>query len=142
METVLFISRIMFALLFVISAINHFTNVSGMAAYTQSRGVPAAKAAVLFSGVVLSLGSISLITGYWADLGALLLFAFLIPTALLMHPFWRESDPMTKMNEQIAFMKDVALAGGALAIFAFYQIAQSVAVPATHGALYGWPLFH
>jgi uncharacterized membrane protein YphA (DoxX/SURF4 family) len=130
----------MFALIFVISAISHFTNVSGMTAYTQSRGVPAAKFAVLLSGVVLSVGSISLITGYWADLGALLLFAFLIPTALLMHPFWRESDPMAKMNEQIAFMKDLALAGGALAIFAFYQIAATSAV--THGALYGWPLFH
>jgi uncharacterized membrane protein YphA (DoxX/SURF4 family) len=140
MESILFISRILFALLFVISAINHFTNVNGMAAYTQSRGIPAAKVAVLTSGVILSVGSFALITGYWADLGAMLLFAFLIPTALLMHPFWREEDPMTKMNEQIAFMKDLALAGGALAIFAFYQIGATVEI--THQALYGWPLFH
>ncbi|MCX6405045.1 MAG: DoxX family protein [Actinobacteria bacterium] len=140
MESILFISRILFALLFVISAINHFTNVNGMAAYTQSRGIPAAKVAVLTSGVILSVGSFALITGYWADLGAMLLFAFLIPTALLMHPFWREEDPVTKMNEQIAFMKDLALAGGALAIFAFYQIGAAVEI--THQALYGWPLFH
>jgi len=141
METLLFVSRIFFSLLFVVSAINHFTNIKGMTAYTASRGVPAAKLAVLLSGVILAVGSILLITGYWADLGALLLFAFLIPTALLMHPFWREEDPMSKMNEQIAFMKDLALAGGALAIFSFYAIAASVDT-VTHGALYGWPLFH
>ena len=112
-----------------------------MTAYTASRGVPAPKIAVLTSGVILALGSLMLLTGYWADLGALLLFIFLIPTALLMHPFWREEDPMTKMNEQIAFMKDLSLAGGALAIFAFYALGAK-AGDLTHGFLYGWPLFH
>ena len=112
-----------------------------MTAYTASRGVPAPKIAVLISGVVLALGSIMLLTGYWADLGALLLFVFLIPTALLMHPFWREEDPMTKMNEQIAFMKDLSLAGGALAIFAFYALG-AASTELTNGFLYGWPLFH
>ncbi|MBU6348294.1 MAG: DoxX family protein [Actinomycetales bacterium] len=141
MESILFISRLLFSALFLISALNHFTNLEGMAAYTKSRGVPAAKVAVLLSGVILALGSVMLITGLWADLGALLLFVFLIPTALLMHPFWREEDPMTKMNEQIAFMKDLSLAGGALAIFAFYELFAKVS-DATQGGLFGWPLFH
>ena len=141
METVLLISRILFSLLFLVSALNHFTNVSGMTAYTASRGVPAPKIAVLISGAILAAGSIMLLTGYWADLGALFLFVFLIPTALLMHPFWREEDPMTKMNEQIAFMKDLSLAGGALAIFAFYALGATSST-LTHGFLYGWPLFH
>lgn len=139
MEALLFISRILFSLIFLLSGINHFKNVEGMTAYTKSRGVPAARFAVLGAGFVLMVGGITLLTGYWVDLGALLIFMFLIPTALLMHPYWRESDAMVRMNEQIAFLKDLSLAGGALAIFSLYQIA---ALGIKHPALYGWPLFN
>lgn len=110
-----------------------------MTAYTKSRGVPAARYAVLAGGITLLIGSVTLLTGYWVDLGALLVFIFLIPTALLMHPYWKESDAIARMNEQIAFLKDLSLAGGALAIFSLYQIN---AVGITHQVLYGWPLFN
>jgi len=138
-ETLLFISRILFSLIFLTSAFNHFKNVDGMTAYTKSRGVPGARYAVIGSGATLLIGSLTLLTGYWVDLGALLLFVFLIPTALLMHPFWKETDAMARMNEEIAFLKDLSLAGGALAIFSLYQIS---AIGITHQALYGWPLFN
>ncbi len=44
---------------------------------------------------------------------------FLLSTAFVMHPFWKESDPQASMNEMSHFMKDLALAGAALLI-AFY----------------------
>jgi hypothetical protein len=34
-----------------------------------------------------------------------------------MHAFWKESDATAKQNEQIAFMKDISMAGAALIIF-------------------------
>ena len=139
METLLLVSRVLFSLIFITSGIKHFKNVDGMTAYTKSRGVPAPRIAVLGGGVLLLVGGIMLLTGFWVDLGAVLIFAFLLPTALLMHPYWRETDGIAKMNEEIAFLKDLALAGGALAIFALYQIS---AVSITHTALYGWPLFN
>ena len=49
---------------------------------------------------------------------ALLLAIFLIPTAFMMHNFWKESDATAKMNETVAFFKDLALAGAALIIYA------------------------
>ena len=33
-----------------------------------------------------------------------------------MHDFWRDEDPDTRMNNMIMFMKNLALAGGALAL--------------------------
>jgi len=60
-----------------------------MAAYAKSKGVPAPMAAVLGGGVLLVLGAICVLLGLWADLGSLLLVIFLLPTAILMHPFWR-----------------------------------------------------
>ncbi|WP_338049542.1 hypothetical protein [Rhodococcus jostii] len=70
--------------------------------------------------MVLVAGALSVLLGIWADLGSLLLVAFLIPTAALMHNFWSESDPQTRQMEMIQFNKDIALAGAALMLFAFF----------------------
>jgi uncharacterized membrane protein YphA (DoxX/SURF4 family) len=61
--------------------------------------------------------------GIWPDLGALLLVVFLVPTAIVMHAFWRETDAQTRQTEMISFMKDLALAGAGLALFALFAYA-------------------
>jgi len=91
-----------------------------MTGYAQSRGVPAARTAVLGGGVLLLLGGLSVLLGVWPDLGALLLAVFLIPTALLMHGFWKETDPQAKQMEQIQFSKDLALAGASLMLLGLF----------------------
>ncbi|MDR7381809.1 DoxX family protein [Promicromonospora iranensis] len=122
MDVVLLIARVLFVALFFGSALGHLTQTDGMAGYAASKGVPMAKAATLASGVLMLLGGLSVLLGVWGDLGALLLLVFLLPTAFLMHAFWRETDPSAKQTEMIQFNKDVALAGAALAFFwAFSQ---------------------
>jgi uncharacterized membrane protein YphA (DoxX/SURF4 family) len=74
-----------------------------------------ARPATLVTGLLLLLGGLSVLLGIWGDLGALLLLVFLLPTAFMMHGFWRETDPTAKQMEMIQFNKDVALAGAALA---------------------------
>jgi len=68
-------------------------------------------ARILFAGLYIAFG-------VYADLGALLIALFLIPTAFMMHAFWKESDATAKQNETIGFFKDLSLAGAALIIFA------------------------
>ncbi|GAA5125301.1 DoxX family protein [Haloechinothrix salitolerans] len=119
MDVVILIGRILFSALFLGSAVGHLTQTAGMAEYAKSRGVPAASAAVIGSGILMILGGLSVLLGVWADLGALLLVVFLVPTAVLMHAFWSETDAQSKQMEQIQFMKDMALAGAALMVFAF-----------------------
>jgi uncharacterized membrane protein YphA (DoxX/SURF4 family) len=120
-DTILIIGRVLFALLFISSGISHFTKTSAMTGYAQFKKVPMAKFSVLLSGAMILLGGIYIAIGFYADLGALLLAVFLIPTAFLMHPFWKESDPTSKQNESIAFFKDLSLAGAALIIFALLR---------------------
>jgi uncharacterized membrane protein YphA (DoxX/SURF4 family) len=81
------------------------------------------------------LGALSVLLGVWGDLGALLLLVFLLPTAFLMHAFWRESDPAAKQTEMIQFNKDVALAGAALAFF--WVFSQDPGLTVT-GPLFSW----
>jgi putative oxidoreductase len=123
MDIVFLIGRILFAALMLGSAFAHFSQAKPMAGYAQSKGVPAATAGVYGGGVLLLLGGLSVLLGVWADLGALLLVAFLLPTAFLMHAFWKETDPMARQMEMIQFQKDTALAGAALFFFALYSIA-------------------
>lgn len=118
MNIVMIIGRVLFALIFIASGINHFTKSQAMTGYAQFKKVPAAKAAVLLSGIVLLLGGISMVIGIYADLGALALAVALIVMALKMHDFWTQTDPQAKQTETIAFFKNLSMAGAALFLFA------------------------
>jgi uncharacterized membrane protein YphA (DoxX/SURF4 family) len=118
MDIVLLVGRVLFALIFINSGIAHFTKNGAMTGYAQYKKVPFAKASVYVSGAMIVLGGAYIVLGFFADLGALLIAAFLIPTAFLMHAFWKESDATAKQNETISFFKNLSLAGAALIIFA------------------------
>jgi len=118
MNAVLVIGRILFALIFINSGISHLTKLEAMTGYAQYKKVPAAKLSVIVSGLMILVGGLYIAFGVYADLGALLIAIFLIPTAFMMHAFWKESDATAKQNETIGFFKDLSLAGAALIIFA------------------------
>jgi uncharacterized membrane protein YphA (DoxX/SURF4 family) len=118
MDAVLVIGRVLFALIFVASGINHITKAEHMTGYAQFKKVPAAKASVLLSGVLFLLAAASLILGVYADLGALVLAVLLVIMAVTFHNFWTQTDPQQKQMEQIAFFKNISMAGGALVMFA------------------------
>lgn len=118
MDVVALIGRILFVVLFLGSGFAHLSQTEAMAGYAKSRGVPSAKLATQLSGVLIIVGALMLLLGIWADLGALLLVVFLVPAAVLMHAFWKETDPQAKQMEMIQFQKDMGLAGAALLIFA------------------------
>ncbi|GAA3373497.1 hypothetical protein GCM10020367_33640 [Streptomyces sannanensis] len=125
MDILVLIGRILFSLLFLSSSVNHFTHTKMMSGYAMSKGIPqqAATPAVLGGGLLAGLGGLSVLLGIWADLGALLLAAFLLPTAVVMHGFWAESDPQAKQMEMIHFLKDISLAGASLMLLAFFAYA-------------------
>jgi len=118
MDLIFVIGRILFGGFFLMSGINHFTKLEAMTGYAKYKKLPAAKLGVLISGLMLVIGGITIILGYYADLGALLLAIFLVLAAVVFHNFWKETDATAKQNEMLGFMKDMALAGAALILFA------------------------
>lgn len=106
------IGRVLFGLIFVFFGLNHFS--PSMAGYAASTGVPLASIAVPLSGVMAVAGGLSVILGYKTRLGALLLALFLVPVTFMMHAFWKATDPMTAMTQQIMFLKNISMLGGAL----------------------------
>jgi uncharacterized membrane protein YphA (DoxX/SURF4 family) len=118
MNVVLFIGQVLFAALFITSGIGHFAKLDAMTGYAQYKKLPAAKLGVIASGLFFLVGGILIVIGTYVDLGALLIAITLVLAAVIFHNFWKETDATAKMNEQIAFNKDIALAGAALILLA------------------------
>ena len=124
MDVAMLVGRILFGFVFIGGAAGHFLQTDLLVKITESKGLPAARALVLGSGVVQLAAASMVVLGLWADLGGVVLFLFLLVTAFLIHNFWQEADPNEKMLEQVHFNKDISLAGAALFLAAFV---------ATHG---------
>ena len=122
MESVFFIiGRILFGGYFIYSGINHFRMLNPMASYAQSKGVPSAKLAVAFTGLLLLVGGTSILLSLYPTIGATALVLFLLPVTFTMHAYWKIQDPMAKMAERVNFMKNIALLGAALLLLAIPQ---------------------
>lgn len=111
---IVFLGRLLFAMIFLMSGPRHF--LSQTIAYAAAQGVPMASIAVPFSGLLAVLGALSVLLGYRAKLGAWLIVVFLVGITPMMHKFWAVTDPMMYQMQFIMFMKNVSMLGGALLI--------------------------
>ena len=116
---ILLLGRVLFSVFFIMSGYGHLTKLGMMAQYAGSQGVPMPKLGVGVTGLMLLAGGFSILLGFEPRIGALLLVAFLVPTAIVMHRFWGVSDPMMAQNQFIHFWKNMTLAGAALIIYYF-----------------------
>lgn len=120
-STIFMIGRLLLGGYFIYNGFNHFSNIVMISGYAQSKGVPSAKAAVAFSGLLLWIGGLSVLLGVYPSIGAIALTLFLLPVTFMMHAFWKIEDPMMKMGEKVNFLKNVALLGASLMLFALPQ---------------------
>ena len=112
------LGRLMFGGYFIMSGINHFKNKGQMTQYTAAKNVPQPEIAVTATGAALIAGGASILLGVKPKLGAAGLVGFLVGVSPIMHDFWSHEDPQQRTNETINFMKNMALAGSAMALMA------------------------
>lgn len=117
MNYVLVIGRILFALIFLIKAQNHFSG--NLIEDAMAMGVPAANFFVPVAGLFALVGGLSVLLGYRAKIGAWLLAVFLFATAFVMHPFWLAEEPFTHMMHGYCFWKNISMLGASLMITYF-----------------------
>ena len=118
MDTLFFVGRAMYAFIFLMSGVGHISQLEQMAQYPKAKRVPAPKLATASSGVLLVLGGLSVLLGVYTTLGLSLLVVFLVPATLIMHNFWAVKNPMERQMEMVNFLKNLALLGAALTLFA------------------------
>jgi len=122
MDIIFLAARILFAILFLFSAVGHITQAEGMAQYAKFKGAPGGRFGVILTGITMGVGALLVAFGIFGEIGALLVALTLLPISVFMHAFWKETDAQAKQNDLIQFNKNVALIGGALALFLLFAI--------------------
>lgn len=110
--------RVFLSGIFLLSAVgNKIPNFEDVAKYMESAGVPAPRFLLAGAIAFLVVGSVSLILGLWARIGAGLLLVFLVLATYYFHAFWKLEGQEAAM-QQIQFMKNAALMGAMLFVMA------------------------
>ncbi|HEY8763945.1 MAG TPA: DoxX family membrane protein, partial [Solirubrobacteraceae bacterium] len=117
---ILLVGRVLFAVFFANSAYGHFKNHAMMTGYAKQSGVPVPVVAGWPAGTWLAAATVSVAAGIWADLGALMIAAFVIPAAWFLHPFWGVEDPAQRQTQLQSFLRNVTFLGAGLALFALF----------------------
>ncbi len=104
------IARVLLCLVFVHAVIGKLTGFSGVAGMIAGRGIPLAPVLLAAAVALMAVGSVLVISGYRARLGAILLLLFLVPTTLLFH------NDVADPQERIALFKNLSIMGGLLLV--------------------------
>ena len=111
---VLLVARVLFGGVLAFMGLNHFMQTGQMTGYAQAKGLPAPKPGVLASGALLVVAGLAIVVGVFPLLAAAALAAFLLVSAVVFHDFWAVPEDQ-QQDEMTSFLKNVAMAGGALA---------------------------
>lgn len=115
------IGRLFLSMIFIFSGFTKITGYAGTAGYMESMGVPSILLPLVIALELL--GGIAILIGFKARLVSILFVGFNIMSAILFHQFWADESQMNP------FMKNIAMAGGFLLIFAHGPGAYSVDGP-------------
>jgi len=119
------VGRILLVAIFLVSAVTLYimkfdTAVELLANEGFPReGTPNAQHMIMGAAAFTIIGSLSVMLGFKARLGALLLAVFLCLATYYFHDFWNMADDPTRQQaETIQFMKNVSMLGAMLFIIA------------------------
>jgi putative oxidoreductase len=111
------VGRILLASLFVWSGLGKITGFAGTAEFVASRGLPMAQLLTVAAIVAELGGGLAIIAGWKVRWSALVLVAFTIVASVVFHNFWA-APPEQAMMQQINFIKNTAIIGGLLLLYA------------------------
>ncbi|SIQ17314.1 DoxX family protein [Pseudacidovorax sp. RU35E] len=112
------VGRVLISLLFLPAGWSKLTGFAGTVGYFGKIGVPMPEVAAVIAVVVELLVCLLFLVGFKTRLMAIILAVFTVATAFLGHAFWNVPPEML-MAQKTNFFKNLAIAGGFLAFFAF-----------------------
>jgi putative oxidoreductase len=117
---ILTVARLMFAALFLQDAIfNKIMHASNSIALMASMNIPFTKAMLVIVVAFELIGCLMLILNWHTPILALLFGLFCLVVSFVFHPFWQYDKLADIQNQMNHFMKNMAIAGGAIYIAAY-----------------------
>jgi len=111
------IGRIGLAAVFLWSGYGKLADIDGNVGYMKAFGLPAADLLIWPAMLVELVGGAMLLVGWKARWAAIALVLFTVPATFIFHAYWSVAADQV-LNTQIHFMKNLAIVGGLLGIFA------------------------
>lgn len=108
------VGRFVFGWFFLSQAVMYAGDWDGTIALMTFRGIPGAAFILAVALLLLVMGSLSLIFGYHARYGALILFTVTIISMVSLHNYWLIRDAAARAGEHQLFACHAAIAGGLL----------------------------
>jgi putative oxidoreductase len=113
------LARLLLCTPFAAAAVHHATDFNGTVAMMEQEHVPEPKILLVGAIAFLALGSLSVILGFRARIGALLLLIFLAAVTYYFHHFWTYPEGSNEKAMQMGhFMSNLAFMGAMLFIIA------------------------
>lgn len=111
------IGRVGIAALFLWAGYGKLVHMDGNVAYMKAYGMPAPDLLIWPALLVELIGGALILVGWKARWAAVALVLFTIPATFIFHAYWGVPADQV-MNQQIHFMKNLAILGGLLSVFA------------------------
>jgi len=111
------LGRIGLAALFLWSGYGKLVHMDGNIGYMKAYGMPMAELLIWPTLIIELIGGAMLISGWKVRWAAIMLAALTVPATLIFHAYWNVPADQI-MNQQIHFMKNLAILGGLLSVFA------------------------
>lgn len=112
------VARVLLGLMFLIAGAGKFAGLAGTAGYIASKGLPLPDLLAFATALLEVAAALMLIVGWQARWAALALAAFTVLATLLFHNYWA-LPAEEQMMQRLMFMKNLAIVGGLLMVFAF-----------------------
>lgn len=113
----MFFGRICLGIIFLWSAFDKLVNFSFYTDLIAGQRLTHPELYLLGAILVEIFGGLSLVFGYWARFGAVILMIYMMPTTLIFHDFWVIRESTEKHLQTILFLKNLAIFGGLLYVF-------------------------
>ncbi len=107
---ILLIARILLAAIFIIAGASKFGGIEGVAGYIGSKGIPMPLILAWLTAIGEVVGGLMILVGFRTQLACYGLAAFCVLAGVIFH-----FDPSSQQEMQ-SFMKNLAIAGGFLAL--------------------------
>lgn len=104
--------RILIALIFLQSGIEKFVHYTATLGFMKGAGLPFPEVLLVASGVIETLAALALVAGWKTRWAAAALVLWMIPVTWILH------NPAAGHGAMVHFMKNVAIMGGLLVLWA------------------------
>lgn len=110
------IGRLALAWFFLAEAFSRAGDWDGNVTLMTFIGLPAPPILLALAVIVMVLGGLSLLLGFHARHGAILLFGFTVVVTVVMQDYWHLKDAVARAGVYEIFARNIAIAGGLLMV--------------------------